>query len=291
MILPEKDAELFYRLMWPLLFYANKKYQVIKGLNSPDFRGEDKIKILKLHEKIFSHPQIIDEFVSENTFKFNEEELGIIRSWKNFVKDTFVVMSHLKEYSVFLQAYENPKAYGVVGIKSEIEEFTPFLPMMAETILLPFKGKIIYCGIINPYPVHIGSNMRRGFNADYQKAKSRFGIITSLETPVSGLKESEEELIRFYARNRAEYSEEISELLKKNPYLWKEFYQEIGKSCARKIGKRLSLLGAAPAWLAVYEDTVIASCKTEQELKARVSELVPEEKRDFVYLFRWKGKK
>lgn len=296
MILPEEDVKLFYKLNWGLLHYVNRKYYVIPTLNAPDFRGQKPETVWKLHEKLFSNPGTIDAFVAENPQKFNEEELAIIRSWKNnFVKGPFFIVSHQKEYSVFLDSGEEPRAYGVLGLYDEIEDVTsPDLPTHVDTVLLPFKGKIIYCGIVSSYNVYFGGGPRRGITADYQQAKSRFGVILSLEAPICEKKEADEELLRFYVKNennRMEYPHEIDRILEKNPSLWKVYHQEIGRSNSRKAAKRFSEIGlSSTRWFAIFEDIIIASGQSEQEVRSQVEGILPEGKRDYAYVFKYRGK-
>ncbi len=61
MRLSREDTDLFYKLNWSLLFYVNKKYAVIQGINTPDFKNQDFNKIAEIHEKFFSNPELIDE--------------------------------------------------------------------------------------------------------------------------------------------------------------------------------------------------------------------------------------
>ena len=87
MKLSKEDAELFYKLSWGLLFYVNQKYSIIKGLNSPNFRGQEMQDIMELDEKLFSHPELIDSFIEENPFDFSSEEINILKNWRNlFIK-------------------------------------------------------------------------------------------------------------------------------------------------------------------------------------------------------------
>lgn len=186
MKLSKEDASLFYKLMWALLFYTNQKYPVIKELKEPMFKNRPPAEIICLHEKLFSHPELIDSFIDENPFSFVREELEIIKSWKNFMKGNFLIMAYLREYTAFLTIKNVQKVYGVLGLHDKIRDvIPPFLPQYAETILLPFRGRIIYCGYIHTYKVQIGENLRRGIQDEYQKAKRRFGIITSLDEDTS----------------------------------------------------------------------------------------------------------
>lgn len=289
MRLSKEDTDLFYKLNWSLLFYVNKKYPIMEGIEAPDFKNKDLNKIGELHNKRFSNPELIDSFISENPFNFNQEELEIIESWKNFIKGDFFIVTHLKNYSVLLKQDE-PKAYGVVGLIDEIEDIVgPYLPLLVGTVLLPFKGKIIHYGLFQSHNIRFGSGIKKGIQAEYQTAKSKFGIILSLDAPISEKKESDEELLRFYSKseaNRSQFWDEIRQLLRENPRFYNIYYQEIGKSNSRRVKKRLSEIGLASRWFAIFEDIIIASGQTEHEVKAQVDGLLPEVKRESVYIFR-----
>ena len=294
MVLNKEDADVFFRLHWSLLFFVNLKYQIIEGLSEPLLKDKNLEDVNKLNDILFNNPELIDSFISENPFNFDSEELDIIKSWKNHIKDRFLLVAHLKKYSVFITTGKDQKVYGVIGIFGEIKDIVPpFLPQYVETTLLPFKGQIIYCGLFGFYNIRIGSGMRGGIQAEYQKAKRRFGIITSLDTPVQEKEDSDEELLKLYARsrsNRETYWGEIENILIEKPELENVYHREIGKSNARNISKRLSEIGVAPGWFAIFEDVVIASGKSEKEVRAQLADLLIEEKREGVHMFRY-GKK
>ncbi len=294
MKLSEEDVDLYYKLHWALLSYVNNKYRVIGGPIESILMRENPQKVMELYEKLFSNLELLDSFAAENPSNFNREELDIVRSWKNYVKDKFLIVAHLKDYSVFLTTGKDQKAYGVLGLIDEIEDVVPpLMPLFVDTILFPFKSRIIYCGLMSTYNIHIGGNMRRGIQEEYQKAKSRFGIITSLDEPVVEKKESDEELLRYYLRSasrRMEYGYEIHEILEKNPALGNVYSLEIGRSYAKEAGKKLSQIDASTAWFAVFEDVIIASGKSEEEARERAYTIVPQEKRAGVHVFRH-GKK
>jgi hypothetical protein len=291
MKLKREDTDLFYRLNWSLLFYVNQKYSVIKDLKEPFLKDENPRKIVELNEILYSNTEHIDSFVLENPFNFNNEELDIIRGWKKHLKGKFLIVAHLKKYSVFMTNDKESMVYGVLGLYDEIEDIVPlFIPSYVNTVLLPFKGQIIYNGFIMSYNINIVGNMKRGIQDEYQQAKRKFGIITSLDTPIREKEDSDEELIKFYTKsisNRETYWEEIDELLAKKPSLENVYHREIGKSNARKISKRLSEIGVAPAWFAVYEDVVIASGKSEKVVRTQIADMLPVEKIEGAYVFRY----
>lgn len=289
MKLPEKDIELFYKLQWALMFYVNQKTFIVKGLKKPDFKDQKLEDVAKLHKQIYSGTRWINEFVDENPFGFDREELEIIRSWKNFVKeDFFIIVDHTKDGTIFLKSDREPKAYAVWSLYDDLADKIPYIPFALGTVLLPFKGKIAYSGILNMINMTFGDNIASGFREDYQKAKRTFGTITSLEGPIQRKKESEEELLRFYASTqsrRFEYENEISAMLKKNPSLGVVYQQQVSKSHARRAKKRLAEMGIT-GWFAILEDTIIASDMTKNDVLKRVNHMLPPEKLGEVHVFK-----
>ncbi len=114
----------------------------------------------------------------------------------------------------------------------------------------------------------------------------KYSVIKDLKEPF--LKdENPRKIVELNEIYRETYWEEIDELLAKKPSLENVYHREIGKSNTRKISKRLSEIGVAPAWFAVYEDVVIASGKSEKVVRAQIADMLPEEKNEGAYVFRY----
>ena len=84
-------------------------------------------------------------------------------------------MRHLKKGSIFIS--RDDQVYVVHGIQDPLEEVIPSyaLPQMVEAVLLPFKGMIIYDGLLSGYNVHFGSGIRSNLESHIyccQKQKS-----------------------------------------------------------------------------------------------------------------------
>lgn len=122
---------------------------------------------------------ILDDIVTANPLQFSEADLSIVDSWRNRVSDKFILLKHLKNYSIFLG---NHNIYGVTGIVSPIDEMFPafILPLMVEAVLLPFEDRIIYDSLLMPYRVNFGGGAKKGFQKEYRELKNRSRIITSL---------------------------------------------------------------------------------------------------------------
>src|SRR5262249_44567264 len=122
-----------------------------------------------------------DAFAADNPFGFDESDLEIVRSWKHLVAGTFYAYRPLQKDMVFLSSTEPGVAYGGLALPDPFERVLgPYLPRLIKTILLPFKGRIVYDGLVQSYNIGFGPGYRRGFNESYKQAKERFGIVTSL---------------------------------------------------------------------------------------------------------------
>jgi hypothetical protein len=75
-----------------LLFYTNLRKGIIQDLATvEEFRELPVEDILKVREALYGQPKLIDSFVKENPFKFLREELEIVRSRKDVIKDDFYI--------------------------------------------------------------------------------------------------------------------------------------------------------------------------------------------------------
>jgi hypothetical protein len=295
MNLPEKDVKHFYRLYHSLLFNANKKFNIFKELRSPEDLHKSDLKNLgELKDKLYEVPQLIDSFVKDNPMDLSSEDLKIVADWRNFIKGRFYIVRHLKNYTVFLDPDEPPKAYGVLGLSTPLEEMIgSYLPVMVEAILLPFENKIVYDGTMLPYNVIFGSNMRRSINDRYKQAKTTFGIITTLPLSPEKVKPSDSEILKSYLKteySRDIHHEEIQELVNKNPDLATVYYEEMGKVDARAHRKRLKTIGVVEGWFALIDGIIIASGRTREEVERILKFMLPAEKMRLAYVFQLKAK-
>jgi hypothetical protein len=288
MRLSQDDAELFYKLNAPLLLYTNEQMDVIQGISTPDAFMELPIEEKgEIRNALYENIELIDSFVKENSFGLSPEELEIVHSWRDFVAGTFYLFRYLKNYTVFLDSGSPPKAYGVLAIHNTFDEFFgTTVPIMVQTVLLPFKGRIIYDGFMAPYNIIFGGGIRRSLDDSYREAKARFGIITSL--PFSGAEQSDADILKAYLRtkrSREIHWEEIEELINKDNELLVLYHQEMGKIHARKYKQRLRELGLSDSWFGILDGMIIASGATKPKVERTLKDVLPGEKRGLVYIF------
>jgi hypothetical protein len=183
MLLEPQDVKLFFRLHRSLMFFVNERLKVIPDkVGTPEeFAGLSPEFRLKVRDALNSKRDLIDSFVDENPARLSEDELDIVRSWRHLVAGRFYVFRELKKYTVFLATSDPAVAYGVVALSQPFEDLIgPQLPVLTQTVLLPFKDKIVYDGLMTSYRITFGPGVRRSLNESFQEAKSRQGIVTSL---------------------------------------------------------------------------------------------------------------
>jgi hypothetical protein len=183
MLLNPQDVELFFRLHRTLMFFVNQRLKVIRDdLTSPEefaaLAPEDRLKV---RDALLDHTDLIQTFVNENPAHLTDDELAIVRSWRHLVAGKFYIFRELKQYTVFLSTDKIPIAYGILALSQPFEELVgPYLPVLTQTVLLPFKDVIVYDGLLKAYRISFGPGIGRSLNESYKEAKARHGIVTSL---------------------------------------------------------------------------------------------------------------
>ena len=164
MRLDPDELRLFYKLYPSLLCFVNQRQGITSTpFTTPEHFGRLPIdERLKLRDALVANMDLIDAFVSENPFKLSEDELEVVRAWKDLVTGEFYVYRCLKKYTVFLTTREPVVAYGVLSLTDPLEELIGHrLPHLCKAVLLPFKGRIVYDGMLAGYNITFGSGIRQ----------------------------------------------------------------------------------------------------------------------------------
>lgn len=181
-LLSPEDAELFFKLHRSLMWFVNEQLQIVPGIETPDeFSALPPETRWKVRSGFLYKADLIDQFLHANPSHLSDEELDIVSSWRHRLAGKFFIFRYLKNHAIFLQTEEPPMAYGVSALAEPFENVIgPHLPLWVETALLPFKGKIVYDGLMSSYSISFGPGVRRSLNEHYKAAKDRLGIVTSL---------------------------------------------------------------------------------------------------------------
>jgi hypothetical protein len=290
--LSREDYELYIKLNQNLLVYAAQRLNPRSHVKT----REDFLKLpnegkVNIRNSLMKRADLIEGFISANPYSFTFSELEIVESWKNYVNGSFFLVDYRENGAVFLEEEtENPKAYLVLALGTPLWELIPVPPpARVETVLLPFKGKIVYDGFINSNRILFGSHITRSLRAVLDRSIMKQGLIESL--PYQGpVALSDYEKLTFYLstkERREENWEEIAELLE-NKNLLPTFSREMGKANSRSLKKRLKEAGVKRGWFAVANDVIVASSKTKEDLEKLVEELIPNHGKESVYIFEFK---
>jgi hypothetical protein len=182
MLLRPEEAHLFFKLHSSLMCFVNERLEIIPGTRDPDgYRTLSADLRLKTRNALLDNMNLVEMFVDVNPFKLSGEELNIVLSWKHQVTGKFFVFRNLKKHTVFLSDGGTPIAYGVVALTEPFEELIgPYLPVYVETVLLPFKDRIVYDGLLGRYNIFFGGGIRRRLQESYSAARERLSVVTAL---------------------------------------------------------------------------------------------------------------
>jgi hypothetical protein len=206
MQLSEEDADLFFNLMWSLQLYVNQDHQIYPQVSTFDaYTGMSTQDKKPVRDALYADIDIIDAFIADNPQNIPDDKLEIVAGWKQFIEGKFFIERLLKRYAVFIR---DGQVYGVLGLFDPIEEvIAPHKPpLYVKTVLLPFKGQIIYDGLIASYGISFGGGVKRELKETYMTAKQNRRILTTLDPEKrQEEKEEREEAVK-------DYSDELEQL-------------------------------------------------------------------------------
>ncbi|MCL2276473.1 MAG: SEC-C metal-binding domain-containing protein [Treponema sp.] len=179
------ERKLFYETWYKLLEYINQKNKILNYKINPVYpSNHDERQLHVIRNVLWENPKIINEFIKNENI-LSAEETSLLKSWQKYhIKGEFILIKYEAEYAVFMGTDEKkPALYAVKGMTTSISEAMQHqLPVMIETVLLPFKDKIIYDSFIGSHSLSFGSGMINVFNESYENIKKTSGIITMLQS-------------------------------------------------------------------------------------------------------------
>lgn len=178
MRLERTDAELFYRLWFPLLDFINRKYHVCPEAGPINQElGVDACDAKAIADYLWSHTGVIEEYLA--VAKLPDEYVQIVAGWKQCKAGRYILERHLKKGSVFISA-EDGAVYMVKGLFSTWAEMLGECPVLLDAVLIPFRDSIISDGLVTPYNIYFGKGAREDFKDVYMNAKKTHAIRFSI---------------------------------------------------------------------------------------------------------------
>lgn len=293
-----ESEQRFLDLFAHLLADVNRRFDVLDGVETrEDVEQRDTQQLVPLRNTLYEEDtvEIIESFVADNPADLDEAELECVEQWTDYVFGEFMLVDYLDDAAVFLDWSEPPRAYRTKAVRVPFGDIwhEDDLPVMGKKVaLLPFEDVIVWDGWLFTDPISsMAVEMTLDFDIDdrYEEATHRFGLIESLPAP-DERDRSDAERLEFYMknkRNRERFADEIEQLRKQNADLERIYHQEMGKARARGLGRTLRDLELNEAYVAIYDEQVIASGRTETEVRDILGDIMPAGKADHPYIYHY----
>ena len=180
------EEDQFFRVMYLLQFFTNQRLKILPKLTTlAKFMAEDIHTTVAVRNALYENIDLIDAFVEANPGDFSDEDLEIALGWKDGHRvGYFFVERHLKKHSIWIGENGNKDVvYCVSSLRYPMEETIPkyMLPFYVEAVLLAFKGRVIYDGILRPLSISFGGGYRARLRETYLRAKQNGQLIESLD--------------------------------------------------------------------------------------------------------------
>ena len=291
MILTEKEYIKYLEIHLRLMFYVGKRKKLIPEMATiQEFMGYSRMDKFPIRNVVYENIHMLDDFIEESSGNLSEEDIEIIQGFKCFRQGTFYVVKLTKKYAYFLgEKY----VYGVHALGDPFQTFWGnSLPVMIETVLLPYKGKIVYDGFVQNYSVRFGKGIRDSIKNNCALAEAKYGMITQLPEKVdqSMLESSVERELLVMMKTKSSRENnwyEIERLLESYPELEPVYMREWGRINSRNKKKEIRGLEIKKRCFAIYNDTIILSGASEKKVRIEIEKIVPDDKkREGVYYFK-----
>jgi len=176
------ECILFYETWLGLLSYVNEKKKVINSKIKPVYPNSiSDEQLYKVREVLWENPHLINDYLDAVGLPAGKIEL--LESWRDhYIKGMFFLLDYKPEYAVVVGSDEQmrDRLYGVKGLSRPLSDvMRRELPVQIETVLLPFKDRIIFDSYMVSMSINFQGGAKRAFDEIYKNAL-KHGIITSL---------------------------------------------------------------------------------------------------------------
>ena len=178
--LSRSECTLFYETWYGLMGFVNEREKVISASIKPVYPNPiSDEEVYKVREVFWENPEMIDDYV--NATALSKEKIELLKAWRDHHKrGMFFLVDYTPEYAVVIGVGDNKedKLYGIKGISRSLSDtMQREIPIQLETVLLPFKDKIIYDSYMTSTSISYGEGAKKALREMYERA-IKHGIIT-----------------------------------------------------------------------------------------------------------------
>jgi hypothetical protein len=185
MTLSSLEAERFFRLWHELMYFVDQqtggKQELTRELEG---MRERPISVLHpLRHALWERPAFIEELLASDPPLSGDDKEALAAWQAHHVQGRFVALKHLKKHTVVLPLGSDSVAYGIVAPTTPLEFILPMAPpVLFDTVLLPFAGRIVTDGFYAPANVYFGGGYRSSFKEALRNIDESVGLTLSLPT-------------------------------------------------------------------------------------------------------------
>jgi len=137
-------------------------------------------EIIKIIQHLGNHRELVSLFIDKHKSELTDEELEIYKDWTHFLHIRCMIMQTHNNSQIFVWDTKAHKIYLVYGLYDSLASVVPHYPLLANMNLFPFKGRIVFDGLLLGEPVDYGNNILRMMVGEYTEDIQTNGIILEI---------------------------------------------------------------------------------------------------------------
>ncbi len=163
--------------------YVSAKTGLHSEVDPERWSGSDQSDI---RTRLREEPSLREAFLEANPDGLSAEDLNEFSKSRKAVHDRFFVERALKAGTIMVPLAGSTRVYCVSGLGCGVQDLVRrAVPVgygaAVEATLVPFRGKIVWDGLVSVFPISFGPQLRNTYKDAYLRAKDRGEIIYSLE--------------------------------------------------------------------------------------------------------------
>lgn len=163
----EDDIELYLKVLYTLFDYYNQKFKILPGLKEiHNVRLLPQGFSVELLELIADNKNLIKNFVKDNPYDLNDEELQVANDFRNLQMLDCVVAKYENGYTYLVDT--NSNVYLIKGIRRSLIDSPIRKNQKISPILFPFKGNIVVFEDVAVLPEPISATYKKNIKKALQ---------------------------------------------------------------------------------------------------------------------------
>ena len=190
MILDEHSSYDFFDTMDSLLYYVNRKFDVVPDFDMEVTSALDETKAALIARTLWENSAVVEQFCSENPDHLPARLIDDARNWEYALMDVFTVVRYQDGKAVLMN---DAGVFAVSGLTIDIDDVIGPAPAHVETTLVPYRGGVFYDGFLQAYDAE--PDEVSAIQDEFEARVSREGVIATATDFVARAREYKQQAI------------------------------------------------------------------------------------------------